>query len=244
MARSDKPRQVLLEALRQLYGQAARVGPEGADNFLQGGDGKFLGRITDNLYDRNSITNPYGPYGSPYSPTSIHNEYSIYANPYSALSMNNIYATNAPILYLAGRERGRVTRNQFVHNRIDPEVFVYLLEHDVQSILNNQIPDAIPDLGPIVGRSYVLAADGTFLGSLNPNPYDQESIFNEYGPYGSKYSPTSIFNEFGTYGSKFSHLSPYNPYSYNHQFCIWMESRLAMCRRTNSSKELWFIQTT
>ena len=51
-----------------------------------------------------------------------------------------------------------------------------------------------------------------FLGKLNADCYDSESIWNEYGTYGSKYSSESIWNEYGTYGSKYSSKSIWNEY--------------------------------
>ncbi len=60
------------------------------------------------------------------------------------------------------------------------------------------------------GESFIVAGDGTFLGKLNPNVYDNESIFNEYGPYGSRYSQTCIFNPYSPYGGQYSTLSPFN----------------------------------
>jgi hypothetical protein len=58
----------------------------------------------------------------------------------------------------------------------------------------------------------LVAPDGTYLGELSSNPYAQNSTSNQFGPYGSKFSPTSINNEFGVYGSRFSQQSPNNPY--------------------------------
>jgi hypothetical protein len=55
-------------------------------------DGKFLGNLNSNQYDPNSVSNPYGQYGSPYSPNSINNTYGQYGNPYSPQSVNNPYA--------------------------------------------------------------------------------------------------------------------------------------------------------
>jgi hypothetical protein len=55
------------------------------------------------------------------------------------------------------------------------------------------------------------AEDGTYLGKVNNNQNDPESIANPFGKYGSKYSPISINNEYGTYGSKISLLSANNP---------------------------------
>lgn len=60
--------------------------------------------------------------------------------------------------------------------------------------------------------SVIIADDGTFLGKIT-NEYDSDSIFNEYGQYGSKYSSNSIWNEYGAYGSKYSSYSPFNQYS-------------------------------
>ena len=37
-----------------------------------------------------------------------------------------------------------------------------------------------------------------FLGKLNADCYDSESIWNEYGTYGSKYSSKSIWNASGS----------------------------------------------
>ena len=64
---------------------------------------------------------------------------------------------------------------------------------------------------------YLFANDGTgtFLGNLNTNEYDADSISNVYGNYGSKYSQTSIFNTYGTYGSKYSQYSAFNQYATN-----------------------------
>ena len=61
-------------------------------------DGQYLGRLSANPYDPDSVSNPYGQYGSPYSPTSINNPYSQYGSRFSPMSPNNPYATEAPVL--------------------------------------------------------------------------------------------------------------------------------------------------
>lgn len=38
-----------------------------------------------------------------------------------------------------------------------------------------------------------------YLGKLNASKYDSESIWNEYGKYGSEYSSYSPFNEYASY---------------------------------------------
>ena len=41
-------------------------------------DGTYLGRLSKNRYDPDSISNPYGRYGSKYSSDSINNRYGNY----------------------------------------------------------------------------------------------------------------------------------------------------------------------
>lgn len=62
--------------------------------------GKYLGNLSANQYDPNSVNNPYGRYGSQYSPDSVNNPYGRYGSRYSNDSPNNPYATNPPAVYL------------------------------------------------------------------------------------------------------------------------------------------------
>jgi len=57
------------------------------------------------------------------------------------------------------------------------------------------------------------APDGTYLGNLNSNQFDPNSVSNPYGQYGSPYSPNSINNPYGRYGSEFSSQGVRNPYA-------------------------------
>lgn len=52
-----------------------------------------------------------------------------------------------------------------------------------------------------------------YLGCLNCSSYDANSIWNEYGTYGSSFSSESIWNEYGTYGNEYSSYSPWNEYT-------------------------------
>lgn len=52
-----------------------------------------------------------------------------------------------------------------------------------------------------------------YLGCLNCDKYNSNSIWNTYGTYGSKYNSNSIWNAYGTYGSKYNSYSPWNSYS-------------------------------
>jgi len=52
-----------------------------------------------------------------------------------------------------------------------------------------------------------------YLGCLNCNSINSNSIWNSYGTYGSKYNSKSIWNSYGTYGSTYSDFSPFNTYA-------------------------------
>lgn len=68
------------------------------DPYLVSPSGKYLGTLSSNPYDANSVSNPYGQYGSPYSSDSINNPYGQYGSPYSNQSPNNPYASQPPII--------------------------------------------------------------------------------------------------------------------------------------------------
>lgn len=54
-----------------------------------------------------------------------------------------------------------------------------------------------------------------YLGCLNCNAYDSNSIWNSYGDYGSKYNSKSIWNKYGDYGGAYSDYSPFCRYANN-----------------------------
>src|SRR5690242_13240541 len=56
------------------------------------------------------------------------------------------------------------------------------------------------------------SSDGRFLGNVNRNPYDPNSVSNPYGRYGNPYSPDSINNPYGKYGNPYSPYSGRNPF--------------------------------
>jgi hypothetical protein len=77
----------------------------------------FLGHLNTDAYDPDSVNNPYGLYGDPYSALCIYNEYGRYGSPYSDYSVSNPYATRAPRLYdQYGYYLGRFSSNPY-----DPE---------------------------------------------------------------------------------------------------------------------------
>jgi len=52
-----------------------------------------------------------------------------------------------------------------------------------------------------------------YLGCLNCDDYDSNSIWNEYGDYGNDYSSESIWNEYSDYGNEYSDYCPWNEYA-------------------------------
>jgi hypothetical protein len=59
------------------------------------------------------------------------------------------------------------------------------------------------------GSPAIFSQGGRFLGSVNANRYDPDSV----GLFGSPYYPFSIQNEFGPFGSQFSPEGVRNPYA-------------------------------
>lgn len=52
-----------------------------------------------------------------------------------------------------------------------------------------------------------------YLGCLNCDKYNEKSIWNQYGEFGSKYNEYSIWNSYGIYGGSYGEFSPFNQYS-------------------------------
>ena len=64
---------------------------------LYNSDGEFQGNLNANRYDPDSISNPYGTYGSKYSSDSINNPYGA-GSKYESDSPNNPYGTGWAII--------------------------------------------------------------------------------------------------------------------------------------------------
>lgn len=56
-------------------------------------DGDYLGRLSINNADSESVSNPYGTYGSSFNPNSINNPYGLYGSPYSQKSSTFLYGS-------------------------------------------------------------------------------------------------------------------------------------------------------
>lgn len=91
---------------------APRAGPK---LMIFGGLGHqtYLGCLSCSEYDRESVFNSYGSFGSPYSSTSVLNPYSQFGSRYSAYGACNPYASDPPVIVDAdGNYYGRLTTNR------------------------------------------------------------------------------------------------------------------------------------
>ena len=86
---------------------------------LIGADGTPLGTLSSNRYDPNSISNPFGRFGSQFSPTSVNNPLSPYGSPTSGISAKNPLATRAPsIVARDGTYLGALSNNTLDPNSV------------------------------------------------------------------------------------------------------------------------------
>lgn len=83
------------------------------ESFLLAQDGQFLGMLSSNKYQSDSVMNEYGSYGSKYSSTSIFNQYGQYGNRYATYSPFNPYTSTPPQIILRGRWVGLLSSNVF-----------------------------------------------------------------------------------------------------------------------------------
>lgn len=90
----------------------------------------YLGRLTSNKFDPESVFNENGIYGSKYSTTSIWNKYGTYGSDYSIDSAFNKYSTSPPEIIYDNKIIGYVTSNTYITNGILPEsLYTWLVEN-------------------------------------------------------------------------------------------------------------------
>lgn len=99
------------------------------ESFLVANDGQYLGKISLNQYDPESISNSFGSYGNQYSSTSIYNQYGNYGSPYSSLSPFNQYTSTPPSIYLHGQFFGYLSKNPYLGtNVVDPQNLLFWMK--------------------------------------------------------------------------------------------------------------------
>lgn len=84
---------------------------------LRAADGTYLGELSNNPFDPNSVSNPFGKYGSPFSPDSVNNPYGKYGSKFSDQSATNPYTTQAPTIVTPnGQALGQLSANPYLTN--------------------------------------------------------------------------------------------------------------------------------
>ncbi|WP_242063549.1 hypothetical protein [Nostoc sp. FACHB-892] len=103
---------------------------------LWAADGQFLGLLSSDRHDPNSISNLHGIYGSTHGTHSIRNFHGMYGGSHGSYSPYNLYCNNPPFVIYQGQPVLTVTRNAYAQTNglsvIDPD---FLLDIYVQ--LNN-----------------------------------------------------------------------------------------------------------
>jgi len=87
------------------------------ESYIIANDGQYLGKLTSNEFDHDSLLNEFGPYGSEFSTTSVFNEFSDYGSEFSTLSPFNEFSTTPPKIYVNGLFYGYLTENEFVSGK-------------------------------------------------------------------------------------------------------------------------------
>lgn len=90
-----KMRILLVAMVMFLFVTIAQAGPP---ILVDPQTGKYLGNLSSNQFDPNSVNNPFGRYGSEFSPDSINNQFGEYGSQFSPNSINNQFATGAPVI--------------------------------------------------------------------------------------------------------------------------------------------------
>ncbi len=89
-------------------------------------DGQFLGVLSINQHDPNSISNPHGNYGSYHGSYSIRNPHGNYGSTNGIYSPYSTYCLHPPIVFYQKQRVLMVTRNVHVQNNglpvVDPEL--------------------------------------------------------------------------------------------------------------------------
>jgi len=105
-----------------------------SDLLIFGGRGHdvFLGCLSCNRFEIDSVLNKYGTYGSQYSTDSIWNRYGLYGGAYGTYSPCNRYSTNPPaVVDRSGNFYGYLTINPFQRQRLTDRTVIDWLEREV-----------------------------------------------------------------------------------------------------------------
>ena len=122
-----------------------------------GQDGKYLGNLSANRYDPDSINNPYGVYGSRHAADGVNNRYSENGSPYGANSATNRFAAQAPRIVdpCTGKELGELSANPYAPDSTANPYGIHGSRYSPDSINNPYGPygrrSALPSAYPLSG---------------------------------------------------------------------------------------------
>ena len=130
---------------------------------LVANNGTFLGVVSSNQNDLNSICNPHGQYGSPHAFNSVRNPYSMYGGEHGIYSPYNPYAFHPPVIVYNSRVVLVVTRN------------TNLISFAYGGRILSGIPIVAPDFlfavyGCLGSTGTTTSFQGGFI-PVNPQPY-------------------------------------------------------------------------
>ena len=112
-----------------------------------------------------------------------------------------------------------------------------LLSLGMTFILGNASPSMALSWSDLDGNAYIRnPVTNQPLGVVSSNRYDDNSICNPYGDYGSKYSDISIMDKYGDYGSKYSNFSAYNSQAEYPPLLYWIDNHQPIAVISVSSK--------
>jgi len=114
--------------------------------FAQDQNIQYLGLITSNQFNTESIINDFGDYGSQFSSTSIRNQFSTYGSQFSSYSAYNEFTSTPPIIYSYSSSTGKftavayLTKNTFKLPAVDPDLLIATLKAGCLASISKAIP--------------------------------------------------------------------------------------------------------
>ena len=106
--------------LRLAYGSGSSIRALDGTAVIKAQDGTYLGLISSDRLEADSLANSFGSYGNPYSPISIRNEYGTYGGLYGVHSPFNQYTQTPPVIIKGGRVIAYLTVNPYLKPAISP----------------------------------------------------------------------------------------------------------------------------
>lgn len=89
----------------------------------------YLGKLTSDKFDANSVFNTFGTYGSSFSADSIWNKFGTYGSEFSSVSAFNDFSSKPPVIMFNGEIIGYLTTNSIgFANSISPHELLKWLE--------------------------------------------------------------------------------------------------------------------